>query len=518
MGERVSIESYLTEGRECVRRGDYAGALAQADAALALEAESFDALQLRGRALFLLGRDTEALQTLRQAHVALHRAPIEEPPADTLETYHDEPELESEPVNMEALETLLALHARYHLDVDLLTLLAELAEDAGRYATARTTFEELIELEPDRLDAWEGLVHVLCHLDLDAALDAVERALECFPAHALFEEFLGFIHYRRRRFHAALAAYRQAIAHGADHPDNYEALVQCYLALDDTERALDTLALNAAREPNDPETHRFAIEAALGCGQPELALQHAHQLVRLEPSYPETYCFKAWVELALGDWDAAARTLRLGYHKAMDGEFALYALVDTLITDDNLDDALRVADLAYALAPEHPESSVARGKALREMGALEDAVDAFRHAASLAPNDDLYQTWLGIGLSSQGEHEAAIRQLTAVLARRPDDLWTLGQRGLAFLAMGVPERAYADFTRGLELDAEEAHLYFLRACALVKLEDTRGALDDLRRALDRSDEVFEALETEAMLDPLREDPRFRALLHPPDEE
>ncbi|OPZ87388.1 MAG: lipoprotein NlpI [bacterium ADurb.Bin429] len=509
----MSLESYLAAGRESMQKGDYAGALAQADAALAVESDSFDALQLRGRALFLLGRDEDALQALRLARAARRRQwHAEEPPPDPHEAYDEEPALAPEPVNLEALETLLALHARYHLDTELLALLGELAEDAGRYEIARDAFNELIEQEPDHLDAWEGLVHVLCHLDLDAALEAVERALGAFPRHALFLEFLGFIHYRRRRFREALHAYRQAINCGATHPDNYEAVVQCYLALNEPERAIEMLEQHARREPNDPETHRFAVEVALGSGQPDLALEHAHQLVRLEPSRAETYCYKAWVELALGDWEAASRTLRLGFHKVVDGAFALYELIDILITDGAMDEALRVAELACSLAPEHPDSLAARGKVLKEMGALDEALDAFRAAAALAPRDDVYQTWLGVVLSAQGEHQAAIKQFNYVLARRPDDLWTLANRGLAFLDMGVPERAYADFTRGLELDPEEAHLYLWRAGALARLDDVDGALRDVRQALDLSDDIFEELEHEPLLDQLRDDPRYRAML------
>lgn len=512
-----SIDALLNAGRECLQRGDYAGALRQADAALALEEQSFDALQLRGRALHLLGRDHEALATLRDAHAALRHLPQEPPPTESSDAEHNAPP-ETEPVNQEALDTLIELHARYHLDADLLTLLGELAEDAWRYDVARDAFEELLGMEPNRLDAWEGLVHVQCHVNLDAALDAVARALDIFPAHALFHEFLGFIHFRRRRYRAALTAYREAIARGADHPDNYEAVIECYLALNELDRAMDELARYSAREADDPETHRFAVEAALDSGQPDVALQHAHQLVRLEPTRAETYCYKAWVELAQNDWEAAARTLRLGFHKAVDGEFALYELVDILVTDGIFDEALRVAELACALAPDAADAHAARGKVLKEMDALDDALDAFRHAASLAPRDDLYQTWIGVVLSTQGNHEAAIHQFNTVLTHRADDVWTLVHRGLAYLGMDVPERAYADFTRGLEIDPEEAHLHFWRACALVKLGDAAHALGDLRTALDLSDELYEALESEPLLDPLRADPRFIELLRPPDEE
>ncbi len=66
-----SLHKTLEQGRDKLGHGDYVGALACADAALAQDAGCFDALQIRSRALFLLGRDSEALQTLRQVHADL---------------------------------------------------------------------------------------------------------------------------------------------------------------------------------------------------------------------------------------------------------------------------------------------------------------------------------------------------------------------------------------------------------------------------------------------------------------
>jgi tetratricopeptide (TPR) repeat protein len=508
------VGKFVAEGRECLARGDAAGALALADAALALDGESFDALQLRSRALYLLGREEEALQTLRRVRVAMQRTlpPAEEDAPFSLPEEPAEAETEMLPYGQDALETLLALHDRTRLEPDLLALLAELAEESGLYELARDVFEELLGLEPERLEAWEGLVHVLWHTNLDAALDAVARALDRFPTHPLFHEYLGVIHYRRRHFTQALAAYRAAINYGSDLPDNYEMLVQCYLALEDTETALAILRALTQREANDAEAHRFAIDIALECDQYDLAMQHAHQLVRLEPSHAETYSYKALVELAMRDWEAAARTLRLGFHKAVDGIFALLELTDMLIEDDALDDALRVADLACALAPDNAEAHAARGKVQKELEAFPDALEAFRQAAALAPQDDLYQTLIGAVLADLEDFPGAMRQFNYVLARHPSDLWTLAQRGVTYLLMGVPERAYADFTHGLEIDPEEADLYFWRACALVKLEDAPAALRDLRRAMDLSEEMFAWMAEEPMLDPLRDDPRFQALL------
>jgi len=75
----------------------------------------------------------------------------------------------------------------------------------------------------------------------------------------------------------------------------------------------------------------------------------------------------------------------------------------------------------------------------------------------------------------------------------------------------MTDRALADFTRGIEIDPQDAPLYFWRACALVKQKDIEGALRDLRRAVDISDDIQEWLEHEPSLEPLHHDPRFQEL-------
>ena len=514
-----SLQKNLEMGREKLTVGDYPGALAHADAALVLDGSSFDALQLRSRALYLLGRDTEALQTLRQAHAVL-RDTLPVPPPQDYDPFTmvevEEGHTDESAFGMDALETLLALRERHHLDAELLALLAGLAEDAGRFEIAREAYYELVSTEPNRLDAWEGLVHVLCHEDLDAALNAIHRAQSLFPTHALFYEFLGFIRFRRRQFRRAIIAYRQAIELGADFLDNNQALVESYLELGEIDAALELLHVLEQHGEQDVEIHRFIIEVALHCEQFDLALEHAHQLVRLQPSHAETYCYKGWVEISYGDWPSAERTLRLGFHKAVDGGFALFDLVEVLVAEDQLEEALRVAELSCELAPEHPESSASRGIVLREMGHLSEAMESFRYAAALAPQDDAYQTWIGVVYHHQNDYQEALRQFNQVLSRHPGDVWTLSNRGLTYLAMEMYDQAQADFSRGIEIDPQDAPLFFWRACAYARLDKPDSAFRDLHRAVDLSDEIHGWIEQEPVLLPLHQDPRFRELLHHPD--
>jgi tetratricopeptide (TPR) repeat protein len=514
-----SLRKNLELGRDKLGHGDYLGALAQADAALVLDDTSFEALQLRSRALYLLGRDADALQTLRRAHAMRRQLSLDDSPLDASDDFAipDDATMPGHTAaGSDALETLLALRERHALDADLLALLAELAEDAGRLEIAREAYDALVKADPQRLDGWEGLVHVLCYDDLDAALRIIPRALQLFPTHALFFEFLGFIHYHRRQYRQAIIAYRQAMAYGADHPDIYQALIECYLTLEEEPTALHLIAELAARGAQDADIHCFIIEVAIECMQYDLAMTHAHHLLRLQPSHAETYCYIAWVAIVQEDWNLAERTLRLGFHKAVDGGYALFELVEVLIVEEAYDDALRVAELALELAADHPESHASRGKILREMGMLTEALTNFQHAAELAPQDDAYQTWLGIVHDNLGEYPEALRYFNHVLSRHQTDVWTLANRGLTYLALEKPELALADFNRGIEIDPRDAPLYFWRACALVTFGEIDNAFRDLHRAVDFNDDLYAWLEQEPALAPLHDDPRYHELLQLPD--
>ena len=502
---------HITLGRQLLLEGDFPAALAEADAALALDAEGFPAMVLRSRAYFLLGQYADALDALRPAcplhHQAFHAAAEmeDDEPAHLRDTNGANPE------GLDALELLGTLREHVPLDRELLALQGELAEEHGRFAIAREAFAELVAKAPEDIEAWEGLVHVTCHDNLDDGLTVVQQAIKRHPEHPLFYEFLGFIHFRRHHYVLALRAYRRAIDLGGDNLDNRQSMVQCFLALDKTSAALDVADDVVRLTPDDPDAHRFALDVALQCGQPDIALHHAHQLVRLEPSHADTYLDKARVELAREDWAAVERTLTYGARKANEGEWALFDLVDLTISEGQFETATRVANLAVAISPEHPESHAACGKVLRELGEFAAALDAFRRAATLSPHDDAYQTWIGVVLDNMGEYTPALHTFNKVLTRHPGDVWTLSNRGLTYLALSMPDRALADLTHALELDPEEASFYFWRGCALAQMHDPDAALSDLRRAIDLDEELIDWLDQEALLDPLRDLPRFREL-------
>ncbi|OYV95150.1 MAG: hypothetical protein B7Z73_02565 [Planctomycetia bacterium 21-64-5] len=85
-------------------------------------------------------------------------------------------------------------------------------------------------------------------------------------------------------------------------------------------------------------------------------------------------------------------------------------------------------------------------------------------------------------LLAEGLPRPAIQEATAALELREEPLAHLN-RGTAYLAIGQPEKALADFNDAVRLDASDAMGWYNRGLAEAQLNDLEAALDDFRQAL-----------------------------------
>ena len=164
-----------------LRLGDRAGALAEEDAALALDPRHGAAIALRAGLLFSSGRKAEGVQALRDAVTA--------DPAD----------------------------------VALRVSLADLLADAGLAAEAEPEYRRVLEAHPTDVPARVGLGLLFARTGrLEPALAELTRALEIDPGHdeARFER--AVVHERLGRVAEARAGYQRLRAAGT-RPDIRQA-------------------------------------------------------------------------------------------------------------------------------------------------------------------------------------------------------------------------------------------------------------------------------------------------------
>ena len=257
-----------------------------------------------------------------------------------------------------------------------------------------------------------------------------------------------------------------------------------------------------------------------------LARQMFAKAAELDPNYARAYAGMAICDARLENWYRAE------------------------IPTDKI---IAIADKALSLDPGLAEAHAARGVALGNNGQHAEAVEAFSRALAVNPNDFDANLLYARYLVTQGDLEQSLPFFLRAVEIQPDD-WqspllvdsvfqALGraeegervarigikraeeamrlhpensrpaQLGAPTLArLGETERAREWLERSLFLDPDEPIATYNAACTYAQLGDIDRAFDALDKwSQNRGMEMELWLDTDADLDPLRDDPRFVAM-------
>jgi tetratricopeptide (TPR) repeat protein len=204
-----------------------------------------------------------------------------------------------------------------------------------------------------------------------------------------------------------------------------------------------------------------------------------------------------------------------------------------LMQQKKFDDAIEKFDTAIKLAPDEPLPFILKGRAERELGRFDDAIDAYTAALdlpALPDGTDRAQTLLNRGIAwfYKGEYGIAWEDfdegsgllndtepmpvLWKGLARARQEHWLEAvnsyakaielnphlalahlNRGLAYLALDEPGKALFDFNQTVRNEPKNAAGYFNRGVALGRLGRNKEALDSYNQALRFKPDYAEAM-------------------------
>ena len=191
-----------------------------------------------------------------------------------------------------------------------------------------------------------------------------------------------------------------------------------------------------------------------------------------------------------------------------------------LLATGRADEAERSFQRAIAAEPEYGMAHYFYGRACVELGRKQDAVRLLRRAAELSPDDAGFLGPLPAlyhSLGMRAEAEAASREVLArcerELARQPD-LAVAAYSGAGALAyLGERDRALAWAKRALAVEPDDHLALYNVACTYAVLGLAEDAIDLLERTMPGAGSHRLAwMKQDGDLDPLREHPRYMALL------
>jgi adenylate cyclase len=193
---------------------------------------------------------------------------------------------------------------------------------------------------------------------------------------------------------------------------------------------------------------------------------------------------------------ALALTLRRQYHEARE-EF----------------------EAALGLNPMLFEAHYFFARACLIQGKLEEAVTRYRDAWRVRPEDYQAIFLSADPLTKLGRRDEALEAARqgfqvadAHLELNPDDARAWYLSAAALMRLGQRDQALERAQRAYAIDPEDAALLYNLACIYAAGGSTAEALDHLDKAIQTGFGQREWLENDSSLDPIRDEPRFQALL------
>ena len=191
-----------------------------------------------------------------------------------------------------------------------------------------------------------------------------------------------------------------------------------------------------------------------------------------------------------------------------------------LVAQGRIEEAERAFGQAIALEPNNDNAHYCHARACFQQGRMEEAARLFRRAAELFP-DDLYAplTLVGVERGLGRAREAFLAaQLTLERAERkleghPEDPHAAYAVAVALAVQGDRQGAARWAKRALALGPDDHTTQYNVACVYSILGEVERALDLLERTMPGASAHRRAwMARDADFDPLRDHPRFEALL------
>ncbi|XWK91314.1 MAG: tetratricopeptide repeat protein [Phormidium sp.] len=383
-------EGWFEQGNQQYYRGDFQGAIASYDKALAIQPDKHEAWNNRGIALGNLGRFEEEIASYDKA-------------------------LAIQPDKHEAW---------YNRGIALGNL--------GRFEEEIASYDKALAIQPDYHQAWYNRGNALGNLGrIEEAIASYDKALAIKPDKHEAWNNRGNALGNLGRFEEVIASYDKALA---IKPDKHEAWNNRGIALGNLGRIEEAIASYDKALAIQPDYHQawYNRGNALGnLGRIEEAIASYDKALAIQPDYHQAWYNRGnalgnlgRIEEAIASYDKAL-AIQPDYHQAW------YNRGNALGNLGRIEEAIASYDKALAIQSDKHEAWYNRGYALGNLGRIEEEIASYDKALAIKP--DLHEAWnnRGNALGNLGRIEEAIASYDKALAIQPDyhEAWI--NRGIA---------------------------------------------------------------------------------------
>jgi tetratricopeptide (TPR) repeat protein len=216
--------------------------------------------------------------------------------------------------------------------------------------------------------------------------------------------------------------------------NNLGIILQEELKLDEARVCLERSLVLA---PRNPETLNNLANTLKRLGRAAEAEKRWGEALALKPDYAEALSNLSNLYTDQGEYDRAEGMARRAIELKPRFADSYINLAAVYTARHRHLDASRVLDALLAFAPSHPRALAARALTLKELDRLEEALDAAKRAALIAPQSPEPHNAAGQVFQAMGDFEAALAAYDrAAASPGPAQMDAIANRGTLFMEFG----------------------------------------------------------------------------------
>jgi tetratricopeptide (TPR) repeat protein len=257
--------------------------------------------------------------------------------------------------------------------------------------------------------------------------------------------------------------------------------------------ALQTIRAAANEAPRGPDALYAAAVALWREQRRDKAIQLMDEALRLKPDFAEALCMGGYMLSECGQPQSAMRFYRRAL--ALDASLVVghVNLGKLLFAAEKFTEALASFAAATRLAPHDPDAWCSRAGTLRELGRLEESVEAAKRALELRPDFPEAAINLGNALLKLDRSEEAFDAYLQASNPGPCLAKALLGQGLTLRNLGRFAEAMTAFDRAAALGSREAVAG--KGCLMLTLGDFENGLEGYEARWLKGKSIAEALGT-----------------------